>query len=128
MIVLGRELVRCPWRYSHGLTVYACGMPSSLEHHIHEAGPGGPALAWREDDPSAFRADVADSSQSVTVRNRSLDRCVNQQCPNEAGEGQMTTTTIRTTLRGAPRDVVLLLCAPCGEYVSRMFASLQDPL
>lgn len=114
--------ITCPWRLQRGTTLYACDHGGG-DHDIHVT--GHPIMAsWRADDVGAFS--VIGSSEPTldrptSVRVARIRECANRQCPNKASEGEMTLTTIHTALRGAPRDVALLLCAPCSEYVTRMF-------
>lgn len=49
-----------------------------------------------------------------------VNRCANQACSNRAGEGTMAVLTAHTTRPVATRDVTLILCAPCAEYLARM--------
>lgn len=58
-------------------------------------------------------------SMSPHVRLTVVDRCANQWCPNRQDEGRMVVLAVHVG-REAKRDVTLILCAPCGEYLARM--------
>lgn len=114
-----RPSATCPWRLQRGGTLYQCTTPAGT-HTVHYSSPAGlMPISWRADDAGAFC--VIGGSEPVdrmAIRLAPVDRCDNRQCPNQAYEGTMTITTIFTTPSGGRRDVTLLLCAPCAQYLS----------
>lgn len=86
--------------------------------------------SWREGDVGAFSVSVTppptlgptiDAQPFERFQVTPVDRCVNLECPNRAHEGRMTILSVHArALAGAKRDVALLLCAPCAEYLSRV--------
>lgn len=59
-------------------------------------------------------------SMSPHVRLTMIDRCTNQWCPNRGDEGRMALVAVNASAAGAKRDLALILCAPCAEYLARM--------
>lgn len=107
----------CPWRLQRGKILHVCDHGGG-DHRIHVV--GHPIeISWREDDRGAFSvASIPEQVSQMAIRLGPIDLCDNRQCPNKVGEGTMTVTTVFTTPFGGKRDVTLLLCAPCAEYLS----------
>jgi hypothetical protein len=57
----------------------------------------------------------------VKVRIERIEHCANVQCTNRASEGTMTVVTFPVSQLPieAPRDIKLVMCAPCATYLSR---------
>lgn len=113
----GSEAQTCPWQLQRGATLYRCGTPGTT-HTVHFS-DGPVPVSWREGEVGAYS--VTSNPEQVdrmAIRVAPLDLCDNRQCPNKAHEGTMTVTTVFTTPVGGKRDITLLLCAPCAEYLS----------
>lgn len=116
-----RPKCRWRWRDMRTDTVYACDSRQPEARHDRHFTNGSPSVVWYQDNPAAFYATEPESPTLTTrIQVSPVQDCANLQCPNQAHEGRMTVFTAFTSRAGAKRDVTLLLCAPCADYLSRL--------
>lgn len=137
----------CPWRLTLDGVIYFCKVSPNLKHSVHTNLPDespyhGLRKSWTERNDGAFNALNEGSAEGGPVvpaspalirlesgetiepperyRLTPVGRCANQACPNQAHEGKMAVLTAFARGAKAARDVALILCAPCAEYLRGM--------
>lgn len=119
----------CPSRFQINGNIHFCQVPPEREHQVHTNMPNespyhGLRKTWMDSTEGAFQVVVpavpADGLPERTSVATVDGSCANRICPNRAGEGRFTVMTVHATRARAARDVVLILCAPCAEYLGRM--------